>query len=1056
MRNTPRSDRATRRTFAILTAAASAGSCLLLAQQRADAQTWVNPNTGSWSQGVNWIGGLPPVPTPATVLQFNATGAQTYSAFNDIAPSFTLNTLTTSNSGTGTITVTGQTLGGGAATSGSSVIVNNTGAGPSVVNMGGNVYSLRVQQGLLDISGANYTVASTQRQNDTLAGIDDGRWGVNVGEVTGQTGRFRMAGGNLTGANGMFFGVANGSTGIATFSNNAVVSTGASGRFGINAGTGAISILSGAQITSRLVDIGRQGDPAFPSPGAISASLNIDGANSKITSAQLVLPRFVGSATMTISNGGAWVGQAFDTIAGNTFTASYQSGSANVTVTGAGSAWNIPGTFITSGGAAQSTGDPYGGGTTTFNVNNGGLIKAQSFNFGQNTNGVTNFVADGASTMVTTAGAGAGTGGFFTSGNLGKANVGGPTSVVNLTWQNGAQGNFPGNIVGGIVFTGSETNSGGGQSNMTIQSGASVTANGVFLWNANDDCTGAVTIGNATLTIGGETDFSTGLNTVSTLNLNAGGVMKNTTADSNGFMATDVGSAVTANINGGQLSYTGTMVTTGGSQTQTGDQLESGNATITVSNGGKLLAQFMNFGQNALGRTTLVADGTNSLVSTVGQGAGTGSWVTSNNFGFNGTNSQVSLTFQNGATGSVAADLWGSDGLLNNPTGGISTFTVQSGGKLNVGGFVVLAAGTTDISHMTVTGANSQLTAGTSLLIGGNGSITGGTSSVSVLNGAVANIVSTTAVYQNSTLTVGSGTTPASFTTGSGGLVVDGHVNYNSGTLVSAGTLDVAGTVFLSPRGTGNKKTLDVGAATLSPSGVVDLNDNDMLVRSNQKAYVTQQIRQARNSGTWNMPGITSTAAKNNPQHNTTLGVLSGSEYSAANAGTTQFNGRTFAGTDTLVKYTYYGDSDFNGRVNFDDYVRTDNGFNNHLTGWLNGDYDGNGVVNFDDYVLIDLAFNTQTGTLGRVVDGLRAGPAEGRQIFSSMSRVGGAAQMADPEHMSAADLAFAHAERFGDEYVDRLMTRAVPEPATLSLLAMGAVAGLRRRVRRNRPATRG
>ena len=50
--------------------------------------------------------------------------------------------------------------------------------------------------------------------------------------------------------------------------------------------------------------------------------------------------------------------------------------------------------------------------------------------------------------------------------------------------------------------------------------------------------------------------------------------------------------------------------------------------------------------------------------------------------------------------------------------------------------------------------------------------------------------------------------------------------------------------------------------------------------------------------------------------------------------------------------------------MNFDDYVRTDNGFNNHLSGWFNGDFDYNGVVDFDDYSLIDQAFNTQTGAL--------------------------------------------------------------------------------------------
>jgi len=60
-----------------------------------------------------------------------------------------------------------------------------------------------------------------------------------------------------------------------------------------------------------------------------------------------------------------------------------------------------------------------------------------------------------------------------------------------------------------------------------------------------------------------------------------------------------------------------------------------------------------------------------------------------------------------------------------------------------------------------------------------------------------------------------------------------------------------------------------------------------------------------------------------------------------------------------LIKYTYYGDTDFNGGVNFDDYSRTDSGFSTPKTGWMNGDFDGSGAVNFDDYSLIDNAFNT-------------------------------------------------------------------------------------------------
>jgi hypothetical protein len=82
-------------------------------------------------------------------------------------------------------------------------------------------------------------------------------------------------------------------------------------------------------------------------------------------------------------------------------------------------------------------------------------------------------------------------------------------------------------------------------------------------------------------------------------------------------------------------------------------------------------------------------------------------------------------------------------------------------------------------------------------------------------------------------------------------------------------------------------------------------------------------------------------------------------------------NGATFAGqvidsSCVLVKYTYYGDANFDGKANFDDYVRLDVGFNTGLNHWSNGDFNYSGTINFDDYVLIDIAFNTQSGTLNR------------------------------------------------------------------------------------------
>jgi len=97
-------------------------------------------------------------------------------------------------------------------------------------------------------------------------------------------------------------------------------------------------------------------------------------------------------------------------------------------------------------------------------------------------------------------------------------------------------------------------------------------------------------------------------------------------------------------------------------------------------------------------------------------------------------------------------------------------------------------------------------------------------------------------------------------------------------------------------------------------------------------------------------------------------------------------------GDEILVRYTFYGDADLSGTVDFDnDYILWQTGFLNGLSGWVFGDFNYDGVVDFDnDYILWQTLFLNQPPLPG------------------------GAG--------------------------------AVPEPATLSLLALGALALLRRR----------
>jgi hypothetical protein len=167
----------------------------------------------------------------------------------------------------------------------------------------------------------------------------------------------------------------------------------------------------------------------------------------------------------------------------------------------------------------------------------------------------------------------------------------------------------------------------------------------------------------------------------------------------------------------------------------------------------------------------------------------------------------------------------------------------------------------------------------------------------------------------------------------------------------------------------GANLVLNTPVLTLAPANsLLDLNDNDLLLDytgTSKLSSIVASIRSARSGGAWNgTVGITSTSAKTNSLHNTTLGAIEAGDFKNIYGATANFDGQPTDTTAVLVKYTYYGDTDFNGKVNFDDYVRADAGFNNHRTGWMNGDFDLNGSVNFDDYVLIDQAFNSQGGTL--------------------------------------------------------------------------------------------
>src|SRR5262249_10781592 len=154
---------------------------------------------------------------------------------------------------------------------------------------------------------------------------------------------------------------------------------------------------------------------------------------------------------------------------------------------------------------------------------------------------------------------------------------------------------------------------------------------------------------------------------------------------------------------------------------------------------------------------------------------------------------------------------------------------------------------------------------------------------------------------------------------------MNGRINYNGGALVtpSIGLTD-GGAMVLS---TGGNKLLRTRALMIdtADNSRLDLADNEAILTATPKAGVRQSVAPGRNGGAWNGAGINSPSASANATHTTGLGVLSGAEY-ASLSGSGTFDGVGVAASDVLVKYTWNGDANFDGRVTFDDYVRIDTG----------------------------------------------------------------------------------------------------------------------------------
>jgi autotransporter-associated beta strand protein len=336
-------------------------------------------------------------------------------------------------------------------------------------------------------------------------------------------------------------------------------------------------------------------------------------------------------------------------------------------------------------------------------------------------------------------------------------------------------------------------------------------------------------------------------------------------------------------------------------------------------------------------------------------------------------------------------------------------------GSYVTGSVVVNVDAPKTAGHITFASPESYTLAGANVL---TMDVTNGSATINVLNGSqvitaplqLAKNTTFTVTPAASTLSVSDlGATSANVTKAGDGTLIVNHVR--SGDLtVSAGTLQV----IPDSTSAGVSKIADLSIAAAAK---IDLKRNKLITSTPAGTFtagaytdVQGEVARAYNFGSWDQPGLTTSeelAGQNaGPLSNTTtIGVATAEQILfIAPTETGTFAGQTVTGAMTIAMYTYAGDLNFDGLVDGADYGVIDNYVQFPGTdGYANGDFNYDGIIDGADYGIIDNTIQLQGPPI----------PVTGGAGLSGVA--------------------------------------AIPEPASLSLIGLGAAASLLRRPRRRR-----
>jgi autotransporter-associated beta strand protein len=564
-------------------------------------------------------------------------------------------------------------------------------------------------------------------------------------------------------------------------------------------------------------------------------------------------------------------------------------------------------------------------------------------------------------------------------------------------------------------------NNNGGNGTFIQSGGTTSVANWIAIGRVGNGPTGSkgeVTISGGTFTrtatnIGSRNYVGEGTHTDSVLNINGSGTM---TINGGQFWLGNAGSSRgTMNISGnGVFSMTtGTAnnnagenwIAVGRNGTAQGILNLSGNGTLNSSATYNLAANtgtsfVIGSGGTASGTFTQTGGTVNAQSMAVGE-TGTGIY----NVSAGNSNILANLAVGQAGGGNGTFNISGTANVLTGPIeiGHLGT----SQGVINLDGGTLTAASIKG-GASTSTNKTLNLNGGTLKPSADNATFIGSLSAANIKNGGA--IIDTNGFNVTSTQSLVGGVSTGGLTkNGAGTLALAGAANvYTGATTVNAGTLAVADT--------GSKNNvIKGGALTIAPAARLDLKNNKLITTTAEGTAtagiyngVQGQVQRASNGGTWDQPGLT-TSLPDAAGGLTSIGVATGAQIRGLGpTDTDTFAGQTINGNSTIAMYTYAGDANLDGAITGDDYSAID--FNILVPGadgWYNGDFNYDGAITGDDYSAIDFNILAQGAPF----------PTSGS--LASASGLSG--------------------------------VTAVPEPASISLVALGATALLRRRRRTQR-----